>query len=177
MQRTDRVQVEPGSTADEFIVKGRGMLHLGILIENMRREGYEFQVRSADILLLSWRSCCSLCTRAKRAATLQVGPPEVIIKTSAGGKKQEPFDEATVDVPEEYVGACVDLLGSRKGSMKDMVAQNVRFLFRLLQLQGQSRDQHSSAGPEPQRPTQSCRVPARPEPLRLIQVQGQSGSV
>ena len=39
------LQVEPGSTADEFIVKGRGMLHLGILIENMRREGYEFQAR------------------------------------------------------------------------------------------------------------------------------------
>jgi GTP-binding protein len=40
-----RTQVEPGKTADEFIVKGRGMLHLGILIENMRREGFEFQVR------------------------------------------------------------------------------------------------------------------------------------
>jgi hypothetical protein len=91
------VQVDPGATADEFIVKGRGMLHLGILVENMRREGYEFQV----------------------------GPPKVILKQD-GGKRLEPYDEATVDAPEEYVGACVDLLASRKGVMKDLVTVNVR---------------------------------------------------
>jgi GTP-binding protein len=92
----DALQVEPGATADEFIVKGRGMLHLGILIENMRREGFEFQI----------------------------GPPKVIMRQE-GGKKMEPFDEATVDVPEEYVGACVDLLGSRKGTMVDMYTNEV----------------------------------------------------
>lgn len=90
------VQVEPGATSDEFIVKGRGMLHLGILVENMRREGFEFQI----------------------------GPPKVILKEE-GGKKMEPFDEATVDVPEEYVGAAVDLFGSRKGTMQNMVTENV----------------------------------------------------
>lgn len=132
------VQVEAGATADEFIVKvrgslesigkaavvcamqlltcccrlryavahssagiqGRGMLHLGILVENMRREGFEFQI----------------------------GPPKVIMKPGENGKKQEPFDEATVDVPEEHVGACVDMLGSRKGAMQDMTTTNVRSL-------------------------------------------------
>lgn len=74
------------------------MLHLGILVENMRREGFEFQI----------------------------GPPKVILK-EAGGKKLEPFDEATVDVPEEYVGAAVDLFGSRKGTMQNMVTENVSF--------------------------------------------------
>lgn len=93
--------MEPGETADEFIVKGRGMLHLGILVENMRREGFEFQI----------------------------GPPKVIMKKGENGKKLEPFDEATVDVPEEHVGPCVDLLGSRKGVMQDMVTTNVCFLF------------------------------------------------
>lgn len=74
-----------------------GMLHLGILVENMRREGFEFQI----------------------------GPPKVILKEVAG-KKLEPFDEATVDVPEEFVGAAVDLFGSRKGAMQNMVTENVR---------------------------------------------------
>lgn len=57
---------------------------------------------------------------------VQVGPPAVILRIDEDGKKQEPFDEATVDVPEEYVGACVDLLGSRKGAMLDMNTINVR---------------------------------------------------
>jgi predicted membrane GTPase involved in stress response len=61
-----------------------------------------------------------LCVR------LQVGPPAVITQRDENGKMLEPFDEATVDVPEEYVGACVDLLGSRKGAMMDMVTTNVR---------------------------------------------------
>lgn len=92
------MQVEPGATSDEFIVKGRGMLHLGILVENMRREGFEFQI----------------------------GPPKVILKQE-GNKKMEPFDLATVDVPEEFVGAAVDLFGSRKGAMQNMVTENVRY--------------------------------------------------
>jgi GTP-binding protein len=80
-------------------MQGRGMLHLGILVENMRREGFEFQI----------------------------GPPKVIMRT-VDGKKHEPFDEATIDVPEEHVGACVDMLGSRKGAMLDMNTTNVRLL-------------------------------------------------
>ena len=93
--------MEPGDTADTFIVKGRGMLHLGILIENMRREGYEFQI----------------------------GPPKVIIKTDEKGNKTEPYDEAIVDVPEEYVGSCVAMLGGRAGMMLDMSTnENVRTL-------------------------------------------------
>ena len=58
-------------------------------------------------------------------ARAQVGPPKVILREE-GGKREEPYDEATVDVPEEFVGACVDLLGSRKGAMMDMVTENVR---------------------------------------------------
>lgn len=80
------------------------MLHLGILVENMRREGFEFQI----------------------------GPPKVILKKGDDDKKLEPFDEATVDVPEEHVGPCVDLLGSRKGVMQDMVTTNVCFWSRKL---------------------------------------------
>ena len=49
----------------------------------------------------------------------------MIIK-EVNGKKQEPFDQATIDAPEEYVGSCVDLLGSRKGTMLDMKTENVR---------------------------------------------------
>lgn len=80
-----------GPTADTFIVSGRGGLHLGILIETMRREGYEFGV----------------------------GPMTVITKT-IDGVKCEPYEEAIVEVPEEYVGVVVDLMGRRKGSMLDM---------------------------------------------------------
>lgn len=58
---------------------------------------------------------------------MQVGPPKVILREE-GGKREEPYDEATVDVPEEFVGSCVDLLGSRKGTMMDMVTENVRRL-------------------------------------------------
>lgn len=74
-----------------YKVSGRGELHLSILIEKMRREGYEFQV-----------------TR-----------PEVIIK-SLNGQKCEPFEQATIEVSEEYQGKVIELLGNRKGIMEDM---------------------------------------------------------
>jgi GTP-binding protein len=84
--------VERGESADQFIVSGRGTLHIGVLMENMRREGYEFAV----------------------------GPPRVITKKDADGKTLEPIEEAVVEVPETYMGAVVDMLGQRKGQMLDM---------------------------------------------------------
>ena len=93
LERNLAMRVEAGDTADEFLVCGRGTLHLGILIENMRREGYEFMV----------------------------GPPRVILKKGPKGENQEPYEDAIVEVPEEYVGACTVLLGGRSGQMTDMV--------------------------------------------------------
>ncbi|KAJ7568542.1 hypothetical protein O6H91_01G036900 [Diphasiastrum complanatum] len=91
LERNLAMKVEDGETADTFIVSGRGTLHITILIENMRREGYEFMV----------------------------GPPKVINK-EVDGKRLEPYEDAIVEVPEEYVGAVVDLLGKRRGQMLDM---------------------------------------------------------
>lgn len=91
LERNLALRVEPGETADAFVVSGRGALHISILIENMRREGFEFGV----------------------------GPPSVITK-EVNGKKHEPFEEAMVEVPEEHMGPVVDLLGQRKGQMLEM---------------------------------------------------------
>ncbi|DBB06337.1 TPA: hypothetical protein ACH3X1_011906 [Trebouxia sp. C0004] len=93
LERNLALRVEPGDTADAFIVSGRGALHISILMENMRREGYEFAV----------------------------GPPTVITK-QVDGHKYEPFEEAVIEVPEEHVGPVVDMLGQRKGQMMDLVA-------------------------------------------------------
>jgi GTP-binding protein len=86
------LRVEETDEADKFAVAGRGELHLGILIENMRREGYEFQVSQ----------------------------PQVIYR-EVGGAKCEPFELLALDVPEEAVGSCIERLGQRKGEMQDMV--------------------------------------------------------
>jgi GTP-binding protein len=86
------LRVEETDEADKFAVAGRGELHLGILIENMRREGYEFQVSQ----------------------------PQVIYR-EVGGKQCEPFELLALDVPEEAVGSCIERLGQRKGEMQDMV--------------------------------------------------------
>ncbi|KAB2037522.1 hypothetical protein ES319_D03G081200v1 [Gossypium barbadense] len=91
LERNLAMRVEDGETADTFIVSGRGTLHITILIENMRREGYEFMV----------------------------GPPKVINKKVAD-KLLEPYEIATVEVPEEHMGAVVELLGRRRGQMIDM---------------------------------------------------------
>ncbi|MFC5557918.1 translational GTPase TypA [Ureibacillus thermophilus] len=85
------LRVEDTDSPDAWIVSGRGELHLSILIENMRREGYE----------------------------LQVSKPKVIIK-EIDGVKCEPVERVQVDVPEEYVGAVIESLGNRKGEMMDM---------------------------------------------------------
>jgi GTP-binding protein len=98
LERNLALKVEPGETADMFVVSGRGALHITILIENMRREGYEF------------------C----------IGPPSVIIKKNEEGKTVEPYEEATVEVDEQYTGSVVDLLASRKGQMLDMNACDAR---------------------------------------------------
>lgn len=92
LERNIAMKIEPGDSADEFVVSGRGTLHITILIETMRREGYEFMI----------------------------GPPQVIIKEGEDGTKLEPYEDVVVDVPDEYTGPCVDLMGSRSGQMLDM---------------------------------------------------------
>jgi GTP-binding protein len=92
LDRNVALQVEPQDSGDAFTVSGRGPLHLTVLIETMRREGFE----------------------------LEIGPPEVIIKTGDDGKKQEPYDAVEVQVPDEYASNVVDLLNRRKGEMQDM---------------------------------------------------------
>ncbi|PSL50838.1 GTP-binding protein [Salsuginibacillus halophilus] len=86
------LRVEQTDSPDAWTVSGRGELHLSILIENMRREGYE----------------------------LQVSKPEVIIK-EVDGVLSEPMERAQVDVPEDYTGGVMESLGARKGEMVDMV--------------------------------------------------------
>ncbi|EAZ90490.1 translational GTPase TypA [Crocosphaera chwakensis] len=85
------LRVESGESPDQFLVSGRGELHLGILIETMRREGYEFQVAQ----------------------------PQVIYR-EVNGQPYEPFEYLVLDVPEEAVGSCIERLGQRKGEMRDM---------------------------------------------------------
>jgi len=86
------LRVEPTDDPKRFIVSGRGELHLSILIENMRREGYE----------------------------LSVGRPKVIMK-EVDGALQEPYEQLTVDVPTDYQGAVMERLGNRRGTLVEMV--------------------------------------------------------
>jgi GTP-binding protein len=90
------------SQSDAYKVYGRGELHVAILLENMRREGYE----------------------------LQVSQPQVIVK-DVEGVKSEPFEEVTIDIPEEYSGTIIEKLGKRKAVMTDMKTKEgqVRMLF------------------------------------------------
>ncbi len=85
------LRVEETDSPDKFLVSGRGELHLGILIETMRREGYEFQVSQ----------------------------PQVIYR-EVSGQPCEPFEYLVLDVPEAAVGSCIERLGQRKGEMQDM---------------------------------------------------------
>ena len=97
------LQVEFGE-GKEFKVSGRGELHIAVLIENMRREGYE----------------------------LQVSQPRIIRK-EIDGVKLEPFEEVTVDCPSEYQGVVIERLGKRRGQMKDMTQHDntVRMIFEV----------------------------------------------
>ena len=87
--------VEPTDSTDSFKVSGRGELHLSILIENMRREGYE----------------------------LAVSKPEVVIKRGANGEVLEPVEEVVVSVPDEHSGSVISKLNIRKGMMKQMMSE------------------------------------------------------
>ena len=96
------LQVEDGATADQFKVKGRGEMHLSILIENMRRDGYEFQVSQ----------------------------PRVLFKT-IDGVKCEPIDKLVIDVPEDCVGAIMMTMGTKKGELVSMnpIGSRMRLQF------------------------------------------------
>ena len=91
LEKNLALRVEPTSSADSFLVYGRGILHLAILIETMRREGYE----------------------------LQVGQPQVIIK-EINGQKHEPIENLTIDVPDQFSGKVIELVSQRKGEMMVM---------------------------------------------------------
>ena len=91
LQHNVALRVEPGHTPEEFHVSGRGMLHLSILIENMRREGFE----------------------------LAVGKPKVIYR-ELDGKKTEPIELCVIDVPSQHMGAVMELMGGRRGICKEM---------------------------------------------------------
>jgi GTP-binding protein len=103
LQTDVSLRVEPTNSPDAWVVSGRGELHLSILIENMRREGFE----------------------------LQVSKPEVIVR-NINGVRSEPVERVQIDIPEEYVGGVIESLGIRKGEMLDMVNNGngqVRLLF------------------------------------------------
>ena len=86
------LRVEEMESTDSFKVSGRGELHLSVLIENMRREGYEFAVSKA----------------------------EVLYKTDEKGRKTEPMEIAVIDVPDEFTGTVIEKLGQRKGELRNM---------------------------------------------------------
>ncbi len=86
------LRVEETENADSYKVSGRGELHLSVLIENMRREGYEFAVSKA----------------------------EVLYHTDENGKKTEPMERAYIDVPDEFTGTVIDKLSQRKGELQNM---------------------------------------------------------
>lgn len=93
MLNTDvSLRVEDTETTEAYKVSGRGELHLSVLIENMRREGYEFAVSK----------------------------PEVLYKIDENGKKMEPMERAYVDVPDEFTGTVIDKLSQRKGELQGM---------------------------------------------------------
>ncbi len=99
------LRVEDTESPDAWVVSGRGELHLSILIENMRREGFE----------------------------LQVSKPQVIIK-EVDGVLCEPIEHVQIDTPEEYTGGIIESLGSRKGTMLDMINNGkgqVRLIFHV----------------------------------------------
>ena len=97
LERNLALRVEPGQNADSFIVYGRGVLHLSVLVETMRREGYE----------------------------LQVGQPKVIIK-EIDGVKCEPVEEMTVDCPDECAGTVIEMVTKRKGMLTNMESDGER---------------------------------------------------
>jgi len=100
LEKNLALRVKPGVNADSFVVYGRGVLHLSVLIETMRREGFE----------------------------LQVGQPKVLDKT-IGGQRCEPIEELSIEVPEEFVGAAIELSTRRKGALIHMEPRSDRTLL------------------------------------------------
>ena len=100
LEKNLALRVKPGLTADSFIVYGRGVLHLSVLIETMRREGFE----------------------------LQVGQPKVLDKT-IGGQRCEPIEELSIEVPEQFVGAAIEIATRRKGALIHMEPRGDRTLL------------------------------------------------
>ncbi|MCE3296076.1 MAG: GTP-binding protein TypA [Crocinitomicaceae bacterium] len=100
LEKNLALRVQDTDKADKWIVFGRGVLHLSVLIETMRREGYE----------------------------LQVGQPQVIIK-EIDGVKCEPVEELTIDLPEEHSGVAVEAVTKRRGEMKNMVPKGERMII------------------------------------------------
>ncbi len=92
LERNVALRVEDTDSADTFTVSGRGELHLGILMETMRREGYEFAVSR----------------------------PRVIVRKGADGQTMEPYEELTIDVPDAFTGVVIEKLGQRRGEMLEM---------------------------------------------------------
>jgi GTP-binding protein len=92
LERNVALRVEPTDSPDTHTVSGRGELHLGILMETMRREGYEFQVSR----------------------------PRVITKVGTDGERLEPYEELMIDVPEEYMGVVMEKLGPRRAELLEM---------------------------------------------------------
>lgn len=103
LEKNLALRVEETDSADKFLVYGRGVLHLSVLIETMRREGYE----------------------------LQIGQPQVIIK-EIDGQKCEPIEELTIDLPEEVSGKAVEMVTLRKGEMLSMEARGDRMVCEFL---------------------------------------------
>ena len=102
LEKNLALRVEATDSADKFMVFGRGVLHLSVLIETMRREGYE----------------------------LQIGQPQVIIK-EIDGVKCEPVEELTIDLPEDVSGRAIDMVTLRKGEMLSMEAKGERMICRF----------------------------------------------
>lgn len=98
LERNVALRVEETDSPDTFKVSGRGELHLGILMETMRREGYEFAVSR----------------------------PRVITRVGEDGKVEEPYEEVTIDVPEHLMGVVIEKLGQRKGEMLEMRASGAQ---------------------------------------------------
>src|SRR6056300_511563 len=99
LEKNLAMRLEHTDSADRFIVYGRGVLHLSVLIETMRREGYE----------------------------LQIGQPQVIIK-EIDGQKMEPIEELTIDLPEEVSGRAIEMVTQRKGEMLSMNPKGSRMI-------------------------------------------------
>ena len=102
LEKNLAMRVSDTDKADKWIVAGRGVLHLSVLIETMRREGYE----------------------------LQVGQPQVIIR-EINGKKCEPVEELTIDLPEEFSGTAVEAVTKRKGEMTNMEPKGARMVIQF----------------------------------------------